>query len=47
MPGPYVLLQFGADAHNTKFEDLEGRPAFTVSVFLPSFFTHFLAYRCR
>ncbi|EGO02135.1 hypothetical protein SERLA73DRAFT_177918 [Serpula lacrymans var. lacrymans S7.3] len=30
MSGPYVLLQFGADPFNLKFEDLEGRPAFTV-----------------
>ncbi|KAJ3522161.1 hypothetical protein NM688_g8914 [Phlebia brevispora] len=32
MSGTYVLLQFGADPWPTRFEDLEGRPAFTVTV---------------
>ncbi|KAJ7114530.1 hypothetical protein C8R43DRAFT_902981 [Mycena crocata] len=31
MVGTYVLLQYGADAFNARFHDLEGRPAFTVS----------------
>ncbi|KAJ7153946.1 hypothetical protein C8R43DRAFT_1001553 [Mycena crocata] len=31
MAGTYVLLQYGADAFNARFQDLEGRPAFTVS----------------
>lgn len=30
MSGPHTLLQFGADPFNTKFEDLEGRAAFTM-----------------
>jgi hypothetical protein len=30
MSGPYVLLEFGSDPFHTKFEDLEGRAAFTV-----------------
>lgn len=32
MAGTYVLLQFGADPWPTRFEDLEGRLAFTVYV---------------
>ncbi|CAL1699983.1 unnamed protein product [Somion occarium] len=32
MSGPYVLLQFGADFYNVRFEDLEGRLAFTVKM---------------
>lgn len=32
MTGSYVLLQFGSDLFNHKFEDLESRPAFTVYV---------------
>jgi hypothetical protein len=32
MSGPFVLLQFGSDPFSTKFEDLEGRAAFTVWV---------------
>ncbi|KAJ7339776.1 hypothetical protein DFH08DRAFT_875521 [Mycena albidolilacea] len=31
MSDTYVLLQYGADAFNASFQDLEGRPAFTVS----------------
>jgi hypothetical protein len=38
MSGPYTLLQFGADPFSSRFEDLEGRPAFTVYVF----FHHYL-----
>ncbi|OBZ70467.1 hypothetical protein A0H81_09559 [Grifola frondosa] len=32
MSGPYVLLQFSADPWNARFEDLEGRLAFTVNM---------------
>ena len=32
MSGTYVLLQYGNDAWATKFEDLEGRLAFTMYV---------------
>jgi hypothetical protein len=40
MSATYVLLQFGADPFNVRFEDIEGRPAFTVYVLLitPSYF---------
>ncbi|KAJ7651763.1 hypothetical protein B0H17DRAFT_1338670 [Mycena rosella] len=31
MADTYVLLQYGADAFNARFRDLEGRAAFTVS----------------
>ncbi|KAG1752389.1 uncharacterized protein EDB91DRAFT_513125 [Suillus paluster] len=31
MSGSYVLLQFGSDLFSHRFEDLEGRPAFTVT----------------
>lgn len=30
MSGPYILLQFGDDPFHHKFEDLEGRDAFTM-----------------
>lgn len=30
MPDSYVLLQYGADFYSVRFEDLEGRHAFTV-----------------
>ena len=30
MPDSLVLLQFGADFYSIRFEDLEGRLAFTV-----------------
>lgn len=30
MSGQYVLLQFGDDPFHNKFEDIEGRDAFTV-----------------
>lgn len=33
MAGTYVLLQYGADAFNARFQDLEGRAAFTMYVF--------------
>jgi len=29
--GQHVLLQFGGDAFNARYEDLEGRPAFTIT----------------
>jgi len=32
MASSYVLLQFGSDLFNHRFEDLESRPAFTVYV---------------
>ncbi|KAK7696071.1 hypothetical protein QCA50_000713 [Cerrena zonata] len=32
MPDSLVLLQFGADFYSVRFEDLEGRPAFTVNL---------------
>ncbi|RDB19983.1 hypothetical protein Hypma_013032 [Hypsizygus marmoreus] len=31
MSGAYVLLQFGDDPFNNRFEDLEGRAAFTIT----------------
>ena len=39
MAGTYVLLQYGADAFNARFQDLEGRAAFTVYVWALPFFT--------
>ncbi|KII94720.1 hypothetical protein PLICRDRAFT_96541 [Plicaturopsis crispa FD-325 SS-3] len=35
MSGPYVLLQYGTDPFRARFEDLEGRAAFTVLIYLP------------
>jgi len=32
MAGPYTLLQYGADFYALRFEDLESRHAFTVSM---------------
>ena len=36
MSGTYVLLQYGNDAWATRFEDLEGRLAFTMYVYVPT-----------
>jgi hypothetical protein len=34
MAGVHVLLQYGADAFNARFLDLEGRAAFSMYVFI-------------
>lgn len=45
MSSQYVLLQFGSDPFNARYEDLEGRSAFTLYVFCNRYPSESRSYR--